>query len=70
MIFKAIYVDEAQYIKNPNSQISKAIKQLQSHFKLCMTGTPIENHLEDIWNLFDFIMPGYLGTKKQFELLS
>ena len=69
MTFKAIYVDEAQYIKNPNSQISKAIKQLQSHFKLCMTGTPIENHLEDIWNLFDFIMPGYLGTKKQFELL-
>lgn len=66
--FKAIFVDEAQYMKNHQSQISKAIKQLQSPFKLAITGTPIENHLLDIWNLFDFVMPDYLGSKKQFEL--
>ncbi len=66
--FKAIFVDEAQYMKNHQSLISKAIKQLQSPFKLAITGTPIENHLLDIWNLFDFVMPDYLGSKKQFEL--
>ena len=66
--FKAIFVDEAQYMKNPQSQISKAIKALHAHFKLAMSGTPVENRLLDIWNLFDFTMPGYLGTKKQFEL--
>ena len=66
--FKAIFVDEAQYMKNPQSLISKSIKQLNSNFKLAMTGTPIENHLQDIWNLFDFVMPNYLGSKKEFEL--
>ena len=65
--FKAIFVDEAQYMKNPQSLISKSIKQLKSNFKLAMTGTPIENHLQDIWNLFDFVMPNYLGSKKEFE---
>lgn len=66
--FKAIFVDEAQYIKNPQAQISKAVKSLQSPFKLAMTGTPIENHLQDLWNLFDFVMPGYLGTKRDFDV--
>ncbi|HAR63762.1 MAG TPA: hypothetical protein DF296_04715 [Candidatus Margulisbacteria bacterium] len=66
--FKAIFIDEAQYIKNPATQISKAVKSLNSTFKLAMTGTPIENHLQDLWNLFDFVMPDYLGTMRQFEL--
>ena len=65
---KAIYVDEAQYIKNPQSQVSKAMKSLESPFKLAMTGTPVENHLIDLWNLFDFVMPGYLGTKARFDV--
>jgi superfamily II DNA or RNA helicase len=68
LTFKAIFVDEAQYIKNPMAQISKAIKTLKSNFKLAMTGTPIENHLQDLWNLFDFVMPGYLGTKREFDV--
>ncbi len=69
LTFKAIFVDEAQYIKNPNAQISKAIKTLQSPFRLAMTGTPIENHLQDLWNLFDFAMPNYLSTKREFDCL-
>jgi len=67
--FRAIFVDEAQYIKNPQAQVSQAIKLLQSPYKLAMTGTPIENHLQDLWNLFDFVMPGYLGTKREFDIL-
>lgn len=67
--FKSILADEAQAIKNPQAQVSKAIKRLQGQFKLVMTGTPIENHLQDIWNLFDFIMPNYLGNKNQFDEL-
>ncbi len=65
---KAIFIDEAQYIKNPKAQISKAIKCIESPFKVAMTGTPVENHLQDLWNLFDFAMPGYLGTLKQFDM--
>lgn len=65
--YKAIFVDEAQYIKNPRTQISKAVKSLKGRFKLAMTGTPIENHLQDLWNLFDFTMPSYLGSQHHFE---
>ena len=66
--YKALFVDEAQYIKNPKTQTSKAIKCLNSEFKLVMTGTPIENQLQDLWNLFDFIMPSYLGTQRTFDV--
>ncbi len=65
--YKGLFVDEAQYIKNSKTQISKAIKCLNSDFKLVMTGTPIENQLQDLWNLFDFIMPNYLGTQRSFD---
>lgn len=65
--FKAIFVDEAQYIKNPRTKISQALKSLKSPFRLAMTGTPIENHIQDLWNLFDFVMPKYLGPQNHFE---
>lgn len=65
--FKACFVDEAQYIKNPRTQISQAVKRVKTSFRLAMTGTPVENHLLDLWNLFDFVMPNYLGTQKKFE---
>jgi superfamily II DNA or RNA helicase len=65
--YKAIFIDEAQYIKNPKTQISQAVKCLHGDFKLVMTGTPIENQLQDLWNLFDFVMPDYLGTQKAFD---
>ncbi|MEK9656884.1 MAG: DEAD/DEAH box helicase [bacterium] len=67
--FDLIVVDEAQYIKNPDTQISKALKKLQANIRLVLTGTPIENQLQDLWNLFDFVMPGYLGKKQDFEQL-
>lgn len=66
--FSAIIVDEAQAIKNSKTQISKAIKKLNGGFKLILTGTPIENHFGDLWNLFDFIMPEFLGNQKSFDI--
>ncbi len=65
--YKALFIDEAQYIKNPQTQVSKAVKALNARFRLAMTGTPIENHLQDLWNLFDFVMPKYLGNQNFFE---
>ncbi|RAP24824.1 hypothetical protein DID73_00720 [Candidatus Marinamargulisbacteria bacterium SCGC AG-343-K17] len=65
--FEAIFIDEAQHIKNPKTQISKAVKQLTANFKIAMTGTPIENYIQDLWNIFDFVMPDYLGKLSQFE---
>ena len=65
--FNCVLVDEAQYIKNPSTKLSKAIKTLHGNFRLAMTGTPIENNIQDLWNLFDFVLPNYLGTLSQFE---
>ena len=65
--FSAIFADEAQAIKNEKAQVSKAIKTLQSPFRIALTGTPIENHFYDLWNLFDFVMPNFLGTKSSFD---
>lgn len=65
--FEAIFIDEAQHIKNPKTQLSKAVKQLNAKFRIAMTGTPIENYIQDLWNIFDFVMPDYLGKLSQFE---
>ncbi|MDA1354086.1 MAG: DEAD/DEAH box helicase [bacterium] len=65
--WEAIFIDEAQHIKNPQTQVSKAVKQLKSKFRIAMSGTPIENHLIDLWNIFDFVMPKYLGSHREFE---
>ncbi len=62
-----IVADEAQAIKNPQTQRSQAAMRLQGDFKLITTGTPIENHLGELWNLFNFINPGLLGSLKQFN---
>ncbi|NBV41351.1 DEAD/DEAH box helicase, partial [bacterium] len=66
--FSAVIADEAQALKNPLTQISKSIKLLNSEYRLALSGTPIENHLMDLWNLFDFTIPGFLGTKKEFDI--
>ncbi len=60
-------LDEAQAIKNSLTQRSRAAKQLSADFRLITTGTPIENHLGELWSLFDFLMPGFLGTQRGFE---
>jgi len=65
--FIAVFFDEAQALKNPKAQVSQAVKCIKADFRICMTGTPIENHLRDLWNLFDVAMPGYLGSQKEFD---
>ena len=67
--FKYIIADEAQYIKNNNTQNAKAIKQIEAETKYALTGTPIENSLSELWSIFDFIMPGYLFSYKKFKEL-
>jgi hypothetical protein len=62
----AVVLDEAQAIKNPNAQQTRAVKALQSHGRIVLTGTPIENRLSDLWSLFDFACPGLLGTSSRF----
>jgi len=59
-------LDEAQAIKNPNAKQTKAAKALKAHARIALTGTPVENHMGDLWSIFDFINPGLLGTAKQF----
>ncbi len=65
--WQTIVLDEAQAIKNAATKRSQAAMSLQGAFKLITTGTPIENHLGELWNLFHFINPGLLGTHKQFN---
>lgn len=61
-----VVLDEAQYIKNPKAQVTRAVKCLDADVRLALTGTPIENRLAELWSIFDFLMPGYLGTRDQF----
>lgn len=62
-----LILDEAQAIKNPRSQAAKAVRELNARHRLCLTGTPIENNLEELWSLFEFLMPGLLGNAEQFR---
>lgn len=65
--FAAIIYDEVQKLKNPASQMTRAGKTLNARFQLAMTGTPVENRLQDLWSVFDVIHPGLLGSSKAFE---
>ncbi len=65
--FTHILLDEAQNIKNAASQAARAVKTLKAEHRFAMTGTPIENKLSELWSIFDFLMPGYLGTYKKFR---
>lgn len=65
--FETIVLDEAQAIKNSSAKRSQAAMQLRGGFKIITTGTPIENHLGELWNLFRFINPGLLGSRKSFR---
>lgn len=60
-------IDEAQNIKNPNTDQTKAIKAIKASTKIALTGTPIENRLMDYWSIFDFVNKGYLSTKDNFK---
>jgi SNF2 family DNA or RNA helicase len=61
-----LILDEAQYIKNPASKAAQAVRQLEARQRLCLTGTPLENHLGELWSLFHFLMPGWLGDSQHF----
>lgn len=65
--FKFIIADEAQYLKNNNTKNAKAIKMLNAETRFALTGTPIENSLAELWSIFDFVMPGYLFSYKEFK---
>jgi SNF2 family DNA or RNA helicase len=62
-----VVLDEAQKIKNPATQSAKAAKSLSARHRLALTGTPIENRLAELWSIFDFLLPGYLGTARSFR---
>jgi hypothetical protein len=62
----AVILDEAQYIKNPDSQTAQAARALRTGHRLALTGTPIENRLLDLWSIFNFAMPGALGSRAHF----
>jgi len=61
-------LDEAQAIKNPGAKQTRAAKALKAEARIVLTGTPVENHLGDLWSIFDFINPGLLSSAKQFSL--
>jgi non-specific serine/threonine protein kinase len=65
--WRFVILDEAQAIKNPNARQTKAAKALKAKARIALTGTPVENHLGDLWSIFDFINPGLLGSAKQFS---
>lgn len=65
--FRTIILDEAQNIKNADSATAQACKSLPADTRLALTGTPLENRLTELWSLFDFLMPGFLGTPDTFH---
>lgn len=65
--FYYLILDEAQYIKNARTKTTLSIQQLKAAHRLCLSGTPFENHLGELWSLFHFLMPGLLGDKRQFR---
>jgi len=66
--FDYLVLDEAQAIKNPGSQVAKATRLLQGRRREALSGTPIENHLRDLWSIFEFLNPGMLGRASVFKL--
>ena len=65
--FNAIILDEAQNIKNPNTITARSVRQINAKMRLCLSGTPIENNLFELWSLFEFLMPGFLGSQHAFQ---
>ncbi|NOS69872.1 MAG: DEAD/DEAH box helicase, partial [Verrucomicrobia bacterium] len=64
--FRAVILDEAQFIKNPGAQVTQSVKQLKSECRLALTGTPLENRMLDLWSIVDFVQPNYLGSQEHF----
>ncbi len=67
LTFDTVILDEAQHIKNRQTQNAQAVKAIRSQHRLVLTGTPIENSVLDLWSIYDFLMPGYLGAAPDFR---
>lgn len=65
--YSTVILDEAQNIKNPNTITAKSVRKLKSDMRLCLSGTPIENNLFELWSLFEFLMPGFLSSQHAFQ---
>ena len=65
-VWHLLILDEAQFIKNPKAQAHQVARQLDARHRLSLTGTPLENHLGELWAHFDFLMPGFLGNGQRF----
>ena len=65
--WNAVILDEGQHIKNPESQNARTARQLQAQSRFVLSGTPLENALSDVWSIFHFLLPGYLGRRQEFQ---
>eukprot|EP00041_Stephanoeca_diplocostata_P038978 m.1575863 g.1575863 ORF g.1575863 m.1575863 type:complete len:1877 (-) comp25308_c0_seq54:5766-11396(-) len=65
--FNYCILDEGHIIKNPKSMITQAVKAVQANHRIILSGTPIQNNVLELWSLFDYLMPGFLGTEEQFK---
>ena len=65
--FTAMFLDEAQYIKNQKAAVTKAVKAASAQYRFALTGTPVENRLAELWSIFDFLMPGFLYSYQEFS---
>lgn len=64
-----LILDEAQVVKNPSAKAARIVREIKAQYRLCLTGTPMENHLGELWAQFDFLMPGFLGSNVIFKKL-
>ena len=65
--WSVVILDEAQTIKNPNAETTRQALRLRAGQRLCLSGTPLQNHLGELWSLFDFLAPGFLGSQRAFK---
>ena len=65
--YRLIIADEASLLRNPDAELSKALAKLKSRGRIALSGTPVENRLQDLWSIFRFVAPGYLGDRKEFK---
>ncbi len=65
--FRTVIIDEAQHIKNNNTKRFRTLTSIRSMHRFALTGTPLENHVSDLWSIFQFVMPGYLGNRKDIN---
>lgn len=67
LVFPIMIIDEAQYIKNPQTKVAKSVKMIKANFFVALTGTPIENNILELWSIFDYLLPDYLNTMEEFN---